>query len=105
MKITILAIGSRGDVQPFIALGKGLQMAGYEVNLATHPIFEAMVRYAGLEFSLIQANPQEMLETEAGRTLMESWGNPIRAFQHLVRTMKPHFLQGLDDCWNACHYV
>ncbi|MGB7417232.1 MAG: glycosyltransferase [Thermosynechococcaceae cyanobacterium] len=33
MHITILAIGSRGDVQPFVALGVGLKQAGYQVRL------------------------------------------------------------------------
>jgi len=31
MKITILALGSRGDVQPMVALGKGLKSVGYDV--------------------------------------------------------------------------
>ncbi len=30
MQITILTVGSRGDVQPFIALGLGLQQAGHK---------------------------------------------------------------------------
>ena len=34
MKITIFAAGSRGDIQPCIALGRGLQQAGYQVSLA-----------------------------------------------------------------------
>lgn len=39
MHITILTIGSRGDVQPFIALGLGLKQAGHHVQLATHSNF------------------------------------------------------------------
>ena len=35
MNITLLTIGSRGDVQPFVALGVGLKEAGHEVTLAT----------------------------------------------------------------------
>lgn len=41
MKITILTIGTRGDVQPFIALGLGLQQAGYKIKIVTHSIFES----------------------------------------------------------------
>ena len=36
MNATILTLGSRGDVRPYVALGRGLQAAGHEVNLATH---------------------------------------------------------------------
>ena len=40
MKITALALGSRGDVQPAVALGVGLQNAGYEVCVNTHAPFQ-----------------------------------------------------------------
>lgn len=51
MHITVVAIGSRGDIQPYIALGQGLQRAGHHVRLNTHLDFEALVREHGLEFA------------------------------------------------------
>ncbi|MEO8356692.1 MAG: glycosyltransferase [Chloroflexota bacterium] len=36
MRIAIIALGSRGDVQPYIALGNGLKDAGHVVRLVTH---------------------------------------------------------------------
>lgn len=36
MRITCLTIGSRGDVQPYIALCKGLQAEGHTTRIATH---------------------------------------------------------------------
>jgi UDP:flavonoid glycosyltransferase YjiC (YdhE family) len=47
--ITILAVGSRGDVQPFCALAVGLQHAGHRVRIATHYNFEEFVSKQGLE--------------------------------------------------------
>lgn len=44
MKINILTIGSRGDVQPYLALGVGLQQAGYRVQLTTHETFRELIR-------------------------------------------------------------
>ena len=41
MKITITTVGSRGDVQPYVALGRGLVAAGHEVTLAADPLFAA----------------------------------------------------------------
>ncbi|MFN2214155.1 MAG: glycosyltransferase, partial [Anaerolineales bacterium] len=35
MKITIATVGTRGDVQPYIALGLGLQADGHQVQIAT----------------------------------------------------------------------
>ena len=39
MHLTLLTIGSRGDVQPYVALGVGLKAAGHTVRLATHAIW------------------------------------------------------------------
>ncbi|MBD2533768.1 glycosyltransferase [Nostoc flagelliforme FACHB-838] len=43
MKITILTVGSRGDLQPYCALAIGLKRAGHEVTFATHENFEPFV--------------------------------------------------------------
>ena len=50
MQITIVTIGSRGDVQPYIALGLGLQACGHKVKLASFKPFEKFVTGYGLEF-------------------------------------------------------
>jgi sterol 3beta-glucosyltransferase len=43
VKICILMIGTRGDVQAFVALGLGLQAAGHEVTIATLDEFKPRV--------------------------------------------------------------
>ena len=43
MHITILALGSRGDVQPYVALGSGLQSAGHRVRFVTFTSFAGLV--------------------------------------------------------------
>ncbi|NET17070.1 MAG: glycosyltransferase, partial [Okeania sp. SIO1H6] len=48
MRITILALGTRGDVQPYIALGLGLQAAGHQVKIASLDIFEDFISNKGL---------------------------------------------------------
>lgn len=63
MKLTLLTIGSRGDVQPFLALGRALADAGHEPRIATHPHFGPLVGRAELEFApiaegAISAGPQ-----------------------------------------------
>jgi sterol 3beta-glucosyltransferase len=60
MRITILAVGTRGDVQPYIALGLGLQAAGHEVQLATLDIFQEFVKSRGLDFASIGGIPQKL---------------------------------------------
>jgi sterol 3beta-glucosyltransferase len=58
MKITMLTIGTRGEVQPMVALGLGLQAAGHKISIATHATFETFVRDLGLGFSLIDVDKE-----------------------------------------------
>jgi len=53
MKILIPTIGSRGDIQPYINLGQGLQKAGHQVVLATHPCMRELVSFHDLDFAPI----------------------------------------------------
>jgi UDP:flavonoid glycosyltransferase YjiC (YdhE family) len=50
MRIAIIATGSRGDVEPYVALGKGLNKAGYSIRLITHQNFGTLVKSNGLDF-------------------------------------------------------
>ena len=61
MNIVIQVVGSRGDVQPFIALGQELQKYGHRVRLATHNTFEGFVKEADLEFWPIGGDPRELM--------------------------------------------
>lgn len=61
LNIVIQVVGSRGDVQPFIALGNELQRHGHRVRLATHDTFENFVRGSGLEFYPIGGDPAELM--------------------------------------------
>lgn len=102
MKITILAIGSRGDVQPLVALGDGLKKAGYKVCINTHGNFEDFVRQFELDFSLVSVNPVEVLESDEGREAMEQGGNPLKSIKAFAKMMYPHMLKAGNDCWQAC---
>jgi sterol 3beta-glucosyltransferase len=83
MQITILALGSRGDVQPVISLGKGLQSAGHCLRIATFQAFEGMVRAGGLQFHRIQGDAEALLSAAGGSQGVEKAGNPLRAFRSL----------------------
>ncbi|KAJ3678573.1 hypothetical protein LUZ60_002376 [Juncus effusus] len=58
MNIVILIVGTRGDVQPFVAIGKRLQDYGHRVRLATHANFKEFVLTAGLEFYPLGGDPK-----------------------------------------------
>ncbi|XVF41562.1 hypothetical protein PTKIN_Ptkin01aG0289500 [Pterospermum kingtungense] len=58
LQIVMLIVGTRGDVQPFVAIGKRLQADGHRVRLATHSNFKDFVLNAGLEFYPLGGDPK-----------------------------------------------
>ncbi|KAK3079525.1 hypothetical protein LTS18_004637, partial [Coniosporium uncinatum] len=62
MNVVIHVVGSRGDVQPFVALGKVLKDTyNHRVRLATHPVFRKFVEENGLEFFSLGGDPSELM--------------------------------------------
>lgn len=61
MKITCLTIGSRGDVQPYIALCKGLKAEGHQARIATHAEFQGWVESYGIEFARVEGDPADLM--------------------------------------------
>jgi sterol 3beta-glucosyltransferase len=62
LRITCLTIGSRGDVQPYIALCKGLLAEGHKPRIATHTEFEPWVRKHGIDFAPVDGDPAELMK-------------------------------------------
>ena len=71
MRIVIVAPGSRGDVEPYIALGLGLQKSGHVVRLVTHENFQLFVTSYGLEFWPIAGNVQDIAQSPEMRALLD----------------------------------
>ncbi|KAI8965490.1 glycosyltransferase family 1 protein [Daldinia sp. FL1419] len=61
MKVTCLTIGSRGDVQPYIALCKGLIAEGHKPRIATHAEFKTWIEGHGIEFAPVEGDPSELM--------------------------------------------
>ncbi|XP_020232107.1 sterol 3-beta-glucosyltransferase UGT80B1 [Cajanus cajan] len=58
LQIVILVVGTRGDVQPFLAIAKRLQEYGHHVRLATHANFKTFVKSAGVDFYPLGGDPR-----------------------------------------------
>ncbi|KAI1337885.1 hypothetical protein F5Y15DRAFT_147119 [Xylariaceae sp. FL0016] len=63
LNIVIMVIGSRGDAQPFLKIGKVLKEEyGHRVRIATHPAFRDFVeKDSGLEFFSVGGDPSELM--------------------------------------------
>ncbi|XP_054786841.1 sterol 3-beta-glucosyltransferase UGT80B1 [Prosopis cineraria] len=58
LQIVILVVGTRGDVQPFLAIAKRFQGYGHRVRLATHGNFNTFVKSAGVDFYPLGGDPR-----------------------------------------------
>ncbi len=94
MKITVNTFGTRGDIQPYIALSLGLQHAGHTVRIVTHQIFESFVKEYGLNFYPFPLDPRQVL---LNRALSELGNNTFR----INRWMKENFKSALRDVFEA----
>jgi sterol 3beta-glucosyltransferase len=100
--VTILTVGSRGDVQPYLALAGGLRQAGYQVRVATHQPFQTEIHQRGLEFRPVEGNPRQLLESEAGLAWLEAGRNPLAGTRRLIELARPHVARLLADAVAAC---
>ena len=104
MRIAIITIGSRGDVQPYIALGQGLIKAGHTVRLATHQDFDVFVQSHGLEFWPIRGNSQEMMGSQERRDVVEK-GNFIAIWKQMIRGAERAINEWMEDGLAACQGI
>jgi hypothetical protein len=101
LNIVIQVAGSRGDVQPFIALGTALQRGyGHRVRLATHAAFEEFVRSSGLEFYPIGGDPAELMAYIVKNPgIIPSFASIKAGDIGRKREMLGEMLEG---CWKSC---
>lgn len=85
--ITVVASGSRGDVQPYLALAQGLQRAGYTVRLVSSDNFATLAAEAGLEFGSMGFSAEERLQSDEWRQRVEG-GNFLKILRGMQSEMK-----------------
>ena len=88
MNIFILTVGSRGDVQPFVALGQGLKAAGHTVTLATSASFESFIVEHGLNFGRLTNELIELMDSAQGRQALEETIGIFGSIKTMVKLAK-----------------
>lgn len=92
MKILITTYGTLGDVQPYVALGKGLIDAGHQVILATSERFGDFVEGHGLTFQHMDDGLLALIDTDQGKSMLENTTNifdVVRQNIKLGKQIKP----------------
>ncbi len=72
-RFVIPTIGTRGDVQPYVALAMGLEAAGHQATVATHPCMRSLVEAFGVPFAPIGPDVDIGQETAAIRAGASHW--------------------------------
>ncbi|CAF1051026.1 unnamed protein product [Didymodactylos carnosus] len=100
LAICIMIVGSRGDVQPFIAFGKELLKVGHRVRLATHEIFRKFVKENGLEFFPLGGNPAELMAFMVKNAGIIPHVSSIVSGD--IYRKRKQLAQIIDSTWKAC---
>ncbi|MEM8558775.1 MAG: glycosyltransferase, partial [Bacteroidota bacterium] len=88
MRVVLSAVGSRGDAQPFVALGVGLAAAGHTVTVNTHERFRTLAEEAGLAFAPLSDAILDLLDTDLGREAIENSGTPLEWARTIARSYR-----------------
>jgi sterol 3beta-glucosyltransferase len=103
MRITVLAIGSRGDVQPLLALAVGLQQTGrHKIRFAAPDNFESLAREYCLDFFSLGVNTNELLGTGDLKADLEHGRNFLLFFWQVLRSIRPMVDRLMERTWLAC---
>ncbi|GMK55559.1 hypothetical protein CspeluHIS016_0206150 [Cutaneotrichosporon spelunceum] len=97
MTIVCLTIGSRGDVQPYIALCKGLQAEGHTCRIATHAEYKAWVEGHGIGFASVGGDPAKLMElcVDNGMFTISFLKEGLQMFRGWLDEL-------LNEAWQGC---
>ncbi|OQV03988.1 hypothetical protein CLAIMM_08944 [Cladophialophora immunda] len=101
LNVVVQVVGSRGDVQPFVALGLVLKnQYGHRVRLATHGTFKKFVEENGLEFFDIGGDPAELMAFMVKNPGLIPGMKSIKEGD--VGKRRRGMAEILEGCWRSC---
>ncbi len=96
MRWLLTSWGSRGDLHPFLALGRGLVARGHEVTLLGHPEWAPETAQAGLRFTATNEPPRDDFLRQNPEIMSQKWGG-LSSLRALVReAIAPSFTPVLE---------
>ncbi|KAJ6584932.1 hypothetical protein B0H19DRAFT_402540 [Mycena capillaripes] len=92
-----LTIGSRGDVQPYIALGLGLMREGHSVTIVTHEEYKPWVESFGIKHKQAGGDPGALMKLSVENKMFSP-----EFFKESIQNFRPWLDQLLLDSWESC---
>jgi UDP:flavonoid glycosyltransferase YjiC (YdhE family) len=87
--VMIFAGGSRGDVQPCLALGQALVRQGIAVRVLASMRYEQLIAESGVAFHPLLVDPTEIIESIAGQELLSGRAGPLAFIRKMNRVLRP----------------
>lgn len=97
MKITMLTIGSTGDVRPYVLLGRELKARGHEITIATFAGFEQMIAENGLTYFPLSGDVMKLMAN-----VMKPGVNGVTFLKELEDSIRDVAPVLLNDLMRAC---
>ena len=86
-KITLLTLGSHGDILPYVALGVGLKDAGYKVTIAANDKHKEFITRYGLDFFSLKIDFDKILREKCAYLYVSN--NPYVMLQRMKNIVDP----------------
>ncbi|TID16773.1 glycosyltransferase family 1 protein [Venturia nashicola] len=102
LNIVVMVIGSRGDIQPFLKIGKVLKNEyGHRVRIATHPAFKDFVeKDSGLEFFSVGGDPSELMSFMVKNPGLIPSMDSVKAGE--IGKRRSSMFEMFQGMWRAC---
>ena len=101
MRYGIITTGSRGDVQPFIALALALMERGHAATIITNENFKAFVEGFGVSYLPITGDTERIINSPEALTLLEG-GSIFKFFYYVQKVSAETADQSNRDILEAC---
>lgn len=97
MKITMIALGSTGDVRPYMLLGRELRRRGHDITIASFASFQSMVEDAGLRFQPLAGDVVAIMAN-----LMKPGAKGVSYLWQVEKSIRDIAPAVLEDLTRAC---
>ncbi len=102
MRVCFLTLGTRGDVQPYIALAKYIIEQGHQAIICTSLSFKEMIEKEGVEYQKASLDYMEIAKTDIGKKVLE---NPLMNISSALKLAKevinPGYQKSFIEFYNA----
>jgi sterol 3beta-glucosyltransferase len=85
MRILLMTYGTRGDVEPFLALAEGFVRAGHSARLAAPEAYANLAADTGVEYVPLPGDPERL----SAAMVQQAGGNPLRMIGVMTRFVFP----------------